>query len=537
MSTPQSIIKVCSGVRLTSKYDHTIYFSTVGNQNTYFDSKVVKSFVAYTYLRKSWTIKVNESIDNAIDWSYLFFTNGGKRYYYFINDVEYINDSTVELTLELDVMQTYAFDYDLLDCFVEREHIADDVIGANTVDENIDVGEYIEPNDHPHTIVDLNELCILVMSTIDLLLFEATYNEETPSESHFVRNSSKYDGVFGGTCVFAVKSSNWSKLADLLAKLDNAGLTDAIMSIWMYPRNLVKLYVPEGSGEEWNETFACTRVTGSKMIDKTHALNLTKLNGYTPKNKKLLQYPYNIINVTNNNGGAVALRPEQYKDAQQIMFVGLGTVTPDAEIVLFPMNYNGQLECFEMGLKLGGFPTCSWNSDTYKLWLAQNHNQQGMQMVAGAGMVVAGIGTAIFSSGAGAVAGAGMIMGGVSQIAGLITQNKDRAIVPPTAHGNQSVSVNTAHGKQTFEIFSKCVDPYHAKTIDDYFSMFGYKTCQVKKPNINSRPQFNYVKTVGTTVRGDIPQRDLTKINEIFNGGVTFWKNGDKIGDYSVTNI
>ena len=113
MSNPQSIINICSGVRLNPSYEHTIYFDTATAQYNYFAGKVVKSFPAYSYLRKSWNIKVASTMEEAKTWTYLFFQNGsGKLYFYFITNIEYVNDNTVELSLEIDVMQTYMFDYD-----------------------------------------------------------------------------------------------------------------------------------------------------------------------------------------------------------------------------------------------------------------------------------------------------------------------------------------------------------------------------------------------------------------------------------------
>ena len=66
--------------------------------------------------------------------------------------------------------------------------------------------------------------------------------------------------------------------------------------------------------------------------------------------------------------------------------------------------------------------------------------------------------------------------------------------------------------------------------------MFGYATRRCKKPNRNSRPHWNYVKTVGATVTGSVPADDMKKICSIYDNGITFWKNGSEVGDYSLDN-
>lgn len=542
MSTPQTTIQICSGVRLNNKYDHTILFTTRQVQVEYFQSKVTKTFTGYAYLRKRWTIKVAATMGEARAWSYLYFRNpdpnpARERWaFYFINDVEYVNDATVELTLELDVMQTYAFDYTLQDCFVEREHSATDAVGENTIDEGLDTGELV-----PVSVADTDDisgLCVLILSSIDL----ATFNESGEELRILGMN---LDGVFSGLGLYAVSMTQHTKLQTLLNNLDEKGLTDAVVSMWMYPKNLT-------GQTSWDEGNAVKRVGGGYNHLEYAGENPTTLAGqYEPKNAKLLQYPYSLLYATNNNGGATVYRFEWFdnEDGAHTFRID-GSLVGDACVKLTPEGYHHTNESYmyDDGLVLSGFPTCAWNSDTYKLWLAQNQNQHdlarataGLQMVAGVGMMAAGgIGMA---TGVGALMGGGSIAGGVSmvasgvqQIAGLNAQSKDYDVQPPAARGQQSASINISTGKQCFTLIHKSVDECHAKRIDDYFTMYGYKTCRVKTPNVDSRPHFNYVKTVASNVRGDICHADLATINAVFDRGVTFWKNGDEIGDYSVDN-
>lgn len=48
-----------------------------------------------------------------------------------------------------------------------------------------------------------------------------------------------------------------------------------------------------------------------------------------------------------------------------------------------------------------------------------------------------------------------------------------------------------------------------AKRIDDYFSMFGYETNEVKIPNLNNRPHWNFIKTTDVNIVANIPRRRL----------------------------
>lgn len=80
------------------------------------------------------------------------------------------------------------------------------------------------------------------------------------------------------------------------------------------------------------------------------------------------------------------------------------------------------------------------------------------------------------------------------------------------------------------------ITPRYAQMIDNYFSMFGYKTNQVKIPNTTGRLSWNYVKTVGCDVQGSIPQYATEAINAIFNTGITIWHNPAWVGDYTRDN-
>lgn len=520
MSTPSTTIYLCRGVKLTNRYDHTIYFSTADEQFNYFMSKVAWSFQSYTYARKTWNLKVAANIEDARRWSYLFFTNGtnGKVYYYFINNVEYVNEQSVELTLELDVIQTYRFEWNLNKCYVEREHIAVDSPGANTIDEGLEIGDYIIQ--HEDVVQLSTNPHVIIAATIDILKMWILNEEDTVL-------GARYDNIFGGFLLFAVPVSDVYTLASALWTINSRGKSDAVYTMWEYPGELITTEV------KTFEDPVIEYVSGSKTISY-HVDKPADLNGYTPKNKKLLQYPYRFLYVTNNNGGAAVYRYEYFNSNPS--FSVKGNLSPDAVVKLTPTHYKGLTENHDEALSMTGFPLCSWNSDPYKLWLAQNQNAQNVGLAKAGLSIAAGVGTTLLSHGIGTAAGVGMIMSGATQIASQLAQRRDVEIQPPQARGTFAGSYNLAKGVMNFYLLHKCIDAKHARVIDDYFSMYGYATRIVKTPNINSRPCWNYVKTVGSNVTGDFAQDDLKKINEIFDRGITFWKPSTEIGDYSADN-
>lgn len=529
MSTPQSTIYICSGVRLDNRYEHSIYFADATAQQEYFAGKVVKTFPAYSYLRKSWPLQVEATMEQARKWSYLYFRNGtGKFYYYFITQIEYKNDNMVELALELDVLQTYLFDFTREECFVERNHVWNDTPRAHTLDEGLELGELVD-NDVQHWTA-YNDLCILVLATIN--------PNHADTEKPVQALAGRYNGVFSGVKVWAVNSSQWADWGNQLDALGEAGFLDGIIAMWMYPKSLVKL----GGENTWDDDDLCKTVDGAE--DGMDYIQLDAypqtVDGYAPKNQKLLSYPYSFLYVSNNTGGSAVYRWERF-NFNKPRFSASGTISPEASIKLFPVGYNHLNEDhYEAGLSLGGFPMCAWDADVYKMWLAQNQNQNQHAMntagLAIAGGAITALGSLAMGNVAGAIGGAGAVIGGAQQIGSLLAQKADMAIQPPQAKGTFSGGVNITAGKHTFSFYRKSISAENAKVIDDYFTMYGYKLNRVQKPYIHLREQFTYIKTIGCIVHGNLCIEDITKIEGIFDKGVTFWANGDNIGKYYLDN-
>ena len=146
MTFPTTEIVLCRNVPLDNSYDHQLTFADQQAQATYFYSKAYRTLQLNTYQRVMMNkLRIQCNIGDAMACNYLFFSNNsheGKTIYAFITGWEYVNDVTTEITYEIDAFQTFWFDLDIKSAFVEREHSLTDVIGANTIPENLEAGEY-----------------------------------------------------------------------------------------------------------------------------------------------------------------------------------------------------------------------------------------------------------------------------------------------------------------------------------------------------------------------------------------------------------
>lgn len=155
---PNSRIDLYNIPELDTEYKNTFDFTNGASQTNYFLSKLGISlyggdtanvgFINYMYVRDN-KIKIEANIDTLLGYNYLSFCNNasGRIYYAFITNKEYISDKVTQINYEIDVMQTYMFDYSLMDCLVDRCHVNRWVNGlpANEIiSENLPVGDAME---------------------------------------------------------------------------------------------------------------------------------------------------------------------------------------------------------------------------------------------------------------------------------------------------------------------------------------------------------------------------------------------------------
>ena len=128
------------------------------------------------------------------------------------------------------------------------------------------------------------------------------------------------------------------------------------------------------------------------------------------------------------------------------------------------------------------------------------------------------------------------MIAGLGAIASVVGQIYEHSIQPPQARGAQSNSAAVAARIKDFAFMHTHIKPEFARIIDEYWNMYGYPTHRVKVPNISNRPHWNYVKTINVSITGSVPADDMTKIKSIYDNGVTFWRYGNEVGNYSLDN-
>ena len=499
---PNTTIRLLKNCPLDTTYEHTIYFASESAQISYFQGLTKYTLTNQTYQRvQRGTMRVAYKAEDLYDCNYLMFQNssfGSKWFYAFIKGVEYVNNVTSEITFELDVMQTWFFDYTLGQCFVEREHTSTDVIGEHTVPENLETGPYVTTSTGHLKVSDLG-VYILATETLE----QPYWNEP---------------GIVGGfpiPCYWVSLSALSGFSVDVLKMIldlyASEGKAESIVAVFTAPYNMVST-----RADIRTQTFACAPRT---------------LN-YTPKNNKLYTYPYCCL-TANALGQGVEMRYELFNGTPTMKV--RGGFGANMQVSCVPMGYAGQTENLEYSLSLKDFPICAWVTGYFQNWLAQNKASIAVNTVTSvANAVVGGVAAGMTGN---AVGVAGAVVGGVTSVANQLASVYQHSIIPDKMVGSANAAdIMAVSGMSGFYTFCKAIKPEYAKIIDNFFTMYGYKVNTVKVPNRNVRPYWTYTKTHRCVVKGSVPCDDMKKIATIYDNGITFWKSGSNIGNYNLDN-
>lgn len=572
MILPDSDVYILKNVPLEPSFDHTIWFDSPEQQATAFTTYALAFYfdkVSYQRYPRPY-ITLDKTADELFDCNYMMFRNtayGTKWFYAFITQVEYISNTTSRIYYSIDPMQTYLFDVNVGQCFVEREHAMTDAIGDNLNPESFELGEYVYDADYFPNIFLKTNYVICILAT-----WKATYKnnqwviEDATTGGVGGVDSGIYTGLTKNFCKYDLANPKAcvQQANAIIEAATKANKADGIVSIIMYPKFFMN----------WSITGDLATGLVPDTVDSIPAFTGT-FDGYKPKNNKLYTAPFCGVYVDNLQGNAANYAYEYFTDRKPTFNI-VGAVNGNLECASIPINYKGLPTNFQESLLMGGFPQCAWNVDTFKAWIAQNKYaiaagvatttidtvKQVALAATGVGMAgeVAGMSAAMTGAGSaqtiqavGQYANAYQNMQNVSYNAqgdvlnktiNLVAQVKTASTQPNHARGQQSSSVFCAMGYQGFHYMPYRIQGQFARIIDDFFSMYGYKTNRLKVPNRNGRKAWNYVKTCGCTLTGSAPADVTAALVQIYDRGITFWRCIDlstgnpftRVGNYSLDN-
>lgn len=574
-------ITLYRNVKLSLGGTDTYQWDNVNEQNTFFANRRALSFEAQSYQRDGRNyVRVKRPINGLLNIDYLSFVNRdyeNKVFYCFVNAVNYINDETTEFVYTVDVMQTFYFDYGINPCFIERMHTPTDRPGDNLLNESFDLGEFVV-NSYIPEVLQLKSLCVIVECSFDAYdWFTGGYVTKKAPEL-----MDRGNGLFGNTSIVALPIVLF-KNNQTLYPLDNhtafnqfmtamwesrGGVTvNDILSMWIYPFDNLSYSRSSststtGDRADFYRIFEINGVKNANILESA-IIQLpnrpSTLDTYTPRNKKLLTYPFCQMLISNNNGSAINLRFERFATPESPKGGLFFTSTSEGKVRLVPMNYDGMQNLnvdMSQAIDTAPYPLVSYLGDAYNIWMAQNRNTiangfenveidfeqaQRQRMVSGtigaAGQALGGnYGGALVSVATTDMSLYDQKIDKDQTINSMLAKQEDIKLQPATARGIQSVGLSYQSGYGNFSIMSKTIDRVHAKSIDDYWTAYGYPIRQIQTVVRKTRQRFTYIKTVGAQCGASIPAKYKTEIEKIYDTGVRFWADKNAFGNLNLDN-
>lgn len=517
-----------------------------------------------------------------------------KWYYCFINECRYINEQVTEVSYEIDEIQTWFIGSNLLPCLVEREHTNNDTIGLNLEAEPFGSEVYdsdlIKADENTNsdlslvitaTNVSFNKLTIYPLSYYTDGVYNPTFVFLKPIPLGTEDTIRKELGEFTDNVFDYIKGSYDEETGKTIRPKGEILSVRIMFTNYTNPVSL--------------EASPVLSESGNQKHYRIDVAKPTKYDNYTPQNNKMLTYPFSFMYATTGAGDVGEFHWELF-DGDTASFDSYGNITGEPTINYVPLDYNGQIENLDNRFCISDFPICPFSYDAFQAWiasggLAKARNERNIAMLqhgvsiatslVGIGASVATAGLSNYATGminfatmaASDINAYGRVMYGTDSYKSLVERQhasaQRNALESGALSGANGILQNAigmykAQKNYEYKFADARYQPrvvtgssggsslygahlvetrfYHAhirddeaKRVDEQFTLYGYATNRVKKPNLTGRKYWNFIKTNGATVVGNMPASSATAIGQILDSGITFW-HGDYAGNYNIGN-
>lgn len=617
-------VRLMSGVPFHVDYKHTRHFTNISAQSSYFDAMTTtyqSNQANFIRIEGRFKYRTNQNIEMLHNTNYIRFNNqtpGGstsKRFYGFVTHMEYVNSNVTDVWFEVDVIQTFMFDYTWRQSFIAREH-GDFRLGFNenptyagreipTIDEGLYYGTDYETNwvHHVKNTFDVRWLVIVATDPLHQMndggLNKPSYvinpqplyyyvlpfrpngqpmNVNIGSETinFFKGPEIIMSTIFGrpGTVGHVVSMYITEDIGLAITDTSESAITVNTTGGWQLEHQELLGTMGDPTGEVVGDALYVKQVrefTPRHFTISNNVWNMLREKVSTPEGNeditehKLYTSPYHWIEMHDYRGNVVKIRPEYLKE-NKLVVTRKGSLGLSNKVSYHIRYYANHWKSEPLAINtehehalIDQQPNdISIKNEHLAAFIQGNKNQLSLertQSMANAVFSVANSGIGIagalgdgaraygMKGGSGAPGVASAISGGVMglydsamTIAGQQAKKSDLANMPASLSkmgGNTAFDIG--YGFIGVFLVFKSIKNEYKKTINDYFHAFGYKSNQLKLPNLTTRPRFNYVQTNEANIYGNINQQYLEQIREIFNSGITLWHT-NAVGDYEGDN-
>lgn len=412
-SWSQGTVLTLVNVPWNNDYRDIVRFPTQAGLDAWIDSHANVTIEKMSYGKFNGNVKVGMPLNAAARYNYLRAENPllplegdvAKNYYYFITGVNMLSADTTELTLQLDVWQTYGYDVTFGSCYIERGHIGIanskqfDNYGRDylTTPEGLDIGsEYRVVNTAREQIISPasnDGYSVLVCSTVSLTADPGDWQDPNLRTAP----GGQFEGLPSGASFYLFDNGDeFKNFMD--AYSDKPWITQGLISVTIIPdihrhhpgitltnvspNPAVTFYDVGAIGFPVPKTY--------KMLDNWRTS--TFFNGAIPEKyrhlKKFFTYPYMVIELTTWTGSPLIIRPEAWQDEDATIREQSVLVPPGQRIAFMPYRYNADdstagsanlgnddgAEYLDFATVMSNFPTLPLVNNMALQFMAANRN-------------------------------------------------------------------------------------------------------------------------------------------------------------------
>lgn len=537
MFSPDSSLRLLN-VRMDSELRNTLWFPDRNTQTNWFLSQSdFISFTDYSYVKKDNTIVLACREEDIWRFNYVMYQNtsfSSKWFYAFIVKREWASDYSTRIYLKTDPLQTWMFDWSLTTSFIERQHSTTDTPGDNIIPEPIGGSQTI-----------YQQVGSLDASPSKIYIFATCLPDGTSADGTFLND------VYSGSAI--VQTAN----------ADTAG----IKQISEY----LKAYVENGLASAVSKIQSMPFMVGITSATQTFSQHPTNIDGYTPRNKKLLSGAF-VKGYLAAYGQEVEFTPEFCNG--DVTVRAAEDVTTGA-VYYYVENYgahDANSNTSAVGFVVS-MPESTWAYNQYKndynlhngsnaifkersnVQRTVNSLNAGIGAIGNAASLAAGIVDAVNPVSvlegnlAADIAGlSGSAQGIVNNVSSLyqnfsgideISQNLayiDESYNAPAVGSVASSNPFLAAGITDMKWGWKVLDSRFAERYDQFLDVYGYAQNTYAIPNLHARNAWTYVKVTELMLDGNCPDEDELQIRQAFRNGIFWWVYNKEFGNFSQDN-
>lgn len=514
------MIKLISFYPYDNNYDYTKLFNSKTEQNNFFNSfhSIEISDNEQGYIKEGSSFIIDINYDDLVSTgsNYVIWNNGYKDLYCFITSKEYIDEECSRINYEIDVLQTFLFDFTLDKSFIERK-----VCSLNEIteyDEGLEIGEHIIESEN--IVFTKQYITYAMFSGFKDFLIDEEKNVVIETPLVDTTNPTCFiGGIKYPLMMIALEDTqDFNYFDKYLANQPN------LVGIIKMPNNgNVKTSVKIPILKMENNKIVKTEITCPNVCTHITSLNATGGSVTVSKNNITDFFPYTYYVLTDGESEPLIMQPQYLNSSITVKGKFALSHTPIERY--YPNYYKGDVEgrlynitnssvmMLPTGTN-GGLETLQANTHQIEQNKKSMYSNILMGVVAGGvGLATGGIGLAL-----GGVAMATSLGSGINSIKENISRNKDIELTPSSIKSMGTPSSREEFNTNNVRIIKYTIQDKYKNRINNYIDRFGNKFNNYG--TINLKTYKGYVKFISPNVDGKIDNQYINKIIQVLERGI-----------------